>query len=201
MKGYALLAAPFLVRRGGGRALLWLIAPCLLLVAPYLGAGNQLFSGLSTYIHSWKANSSVFLVINSALELVTPRHFDLTRAITLALVAVVVVWLVWRQAPGPEGLMKASFAAIAAQLLLGAPTLPWYVMWVAPALCWWAVPAGVLFTFTVSAQYYAGLLYPGDQAAHNVLLLVGYLPVYALLLGHLILWRMNPRRSEPSRTS
>ena len=198
-KGYAVLAAPFLLRRGGWRALPWLTLPCLLLIAPYLGVGGQLFGGLHAYVARWKVNSSVFFLLDRMLEAVTPLHFEITRAVTIALVIAVTAWLVWRQGSGVEGLIKASFAAIFAQLLLGAPTLPWYVVWVAPALCWWTIPSGVLFTFTVSAQYYARWLYPGDPAAHDRLLLAGYLPVYALLLGQLILWRLRLRRSGPSR--
>jgi len=163
-----------------------------------MGAGGQLFSGFRAYAERWKVNASFFMLLDHRLEPVTPLHFEITRAVTLLLVAGLVVWLVWRQGPGVEGMMKASFAAIFAQLLLGAPTLPWYAIWAAPALCWWTLPGGVLFTFTVSTQYYARWLYPGDPTAHDKLLVAGYLPVYALLLGQLMLWRL--RRSGPNRT-
>jgi len=74
---------------------------------------------------------------------------------------------------------------LGALMLLGAPTLPWYVIWSLPLLCWRWVPAWALFSLTVSVQYYLWCLYP-DRA--NALLWAGYTPVYVLLLGQVI-WR------------
>jgi hypothetical protein len=196
-KGYALLALPFFLRRGGWRFSLAFIVSCTVLLLPYLGAGPQLFMGLRTYLAEWQTNASVFLLLDKLLARVTETHFGLARGITMGLVLIVVGALVWRQKPGLEWLLGASFAAFGAQLFLSAPTLPWYALWLAPALCWWAIPGVALFTLMVSAQYYARWLNPGDQAAQFALLWAGYLPVYALLLGQLIWWR---RRSDASHT-
>jgi hypothetical protein len=190
-KGVALLGVPFFVRRGGWRVLLPLAAVCLGLLVPYVEAGRQLVGGMETYLAAWKVNSSLFLVINGLLSRITPDHFIITRGLTTAAVLAIVGWLLWRQGSDGEALLRSSFLALGAQLLIGAPTLPWYVMWVVPALCWWRVPGLVLFTLTVSAQYYARWLYPGDEAAHNALLWAGYLAVYVLLLGQFIWWRLH----------
>jgi len=197
-KGYALLAAPFFLRRGGWRVAGAFVIACALLLLPYLGAGSQLFSGLRAYVGAWETNASIFLVVDRGLENVTRDNFGWARALTVGAVLLFVAVLAWRQKPGMEGLMGASFAAIGAQLFIGAPTLPWYLIWLVPALCWWAVPGLVLFTLTVSAQYYARWLFPGDEAAHYALLWAGYAPVYALLAGQVIWWRL--RRSVPSRS-
>jgi len=197
-KGYALLAAPFFVRRGGWRAAGVFAVACGLLLLPYLGAGMQLFGGLRAYVGAWETNASIFLVVDRLLEGVTEDHFGWTRALTVAVVALIVAGLVLRQKPGMEPLMGASFAAIGAQLFIGAPTLPWYVVWLVPALCFWSVPGVALFTLTVSAQYYARWLFPGDEAARYALLWAGYGPVYALLVGQAIWGTL--RRSAPSRS-
>jgi len=106
-------------------------------------------------------------------------------------------WLAWRLRRGPEWLIGATFAALSAQWLVGAPTLPWYVIWIVPLLCWWPAPGLVLLTLTISLQYYAKWLYPGNPQAHEALLWAGYLPVYAALIGHWMWWRWA-RRSAPS---
>lgn len=194
-KGYALLAAPFFLRRGHWRVAGAFVIACALLLLPYLGAGMQLFAGLRAYVGAWETNASIFLVVDRLLERATDDHFGWARALTVGVVLLIVAALARRQKPGLEPLLGASFAAIGAQLFIGAPTLPWYVIWLVPALCWWAIPGLVLFTLTVSAQYYARWLYPGDEAARYALLWAGYVPVYGLLVGQGA-WRWVRRRRQ-----
>jgi hypothetical protein len=78
-----------------------------------------------------------------------------------------------------EWLLSSTFVILAAQLLLGAPVLPWYVLWTVPFLCWWPVAGWVLFTLTVFAQYYGRLALPGS---YPLPILLGYVPVYGLLV-------------------
>lgn len=195
-KGVAVLAAPFLLRRGGWRLALSFFVTCGLLIAPYAAAGSRLFAGLRWYLAGWKTNASAFLVLDHLLAAVTDAHFGITRAITAgAVVLAITVLAIWMK-PGMESLLGAAFLAFGAQLLLGAPTFPWYAIWVVPALCWWTVPGLALFTLTVSAQYYVRWLYPGGAAAHYAALWAGYLPVYAALVGQLIWWRVRARNRK-----
>ena len=194
-KGYAVLTIPFFVRRLGWRGLALVALASGVLLAPFAPAGWHLFGGLSAYLAAWKTNASLFLIANRMLAQVTPDHFMVARVGSIALVVAVVVWLTRWQKDGLEGLLACVFAAFGAQLLIGAPTLPWYVIWLVPALCWWSIPGLALFTLTVSAQYYARWLYPGTET-DMILLWAGYTPVYALLIGQLIWWRR--RRSAPS---
>ncbi len=191
-KGYAVLAAPFFLRRGGWRATLSFLLLSLALLLPYLGAGKLVFSGLAAYLKAWEMNSSLFLLLDGQLTKVTDAHFAIARAITMLIVLAVIAALAWRPQPSLEWLLGCSFAAFGAQLFIGAPTLPWYVIWLVPALCWWSVPGLVLFTLTVSAQYYARWVC--DTSFHETLLWIGYAPVYALLVGQLIWWRLRQRR-------
>ena len=197
-KGHALLAAPFFVRRGGWRPALSLLAVSVILLIPYLGAGRLLFSGLTEYLKAWEINSSLFLLLDGQLTKVTDAHFAAARAVTMLAVLAVIAGLAWRPRPSLEWLLGCSFAAFGAQLFIGAPTLPWYVIWLVPALCWWTIPGLVLFTLTVSAQYYGRWLC--DRSLHDGLLWAGYLPVYALLLAQFIWWRLRLRRSGASRS-
>jgi len=196
-KGFALLAAPFFVRRGGVRFATWFALACAVMVAPFAGAGRHLFDGLTAYLSAWKANAGLFVLADWALERVAPAHFQITRLASLALILATVAWLVWRQRPGVEGMVAGTFAALAAQLLLGAPTLPWYVVWTVPLLCWWGVWGWLVFTLTVSAQDYARWIY---HEQGNLLLWAGYAPVYVLLGWQLVLHRArcpSPARRAP----
>jgi hypothetical protein len=196
-KGFALFALPFFVKRSGWRGLLWFNGACVVLLAPFIGTGRHLFTGLSEFIGHWETNSSIFFFINWDLTPITKLHFAIARGVTAAGILAVVAWLAWRQKPGMEWLMGATFATLCAQLLLGAPTMPWYAIWTTPLLCWWAVPGWVLFTLTLSVQYYARWLYPGNVPVHHTLLWLGYVPVYAALIGHCVWWRFSRRRSAP----
>ena len=187
-KGYAILVLPFFVKRGRGRFVLPFMLTCAALLAPYLGAGTQLFTGFRTYLSAWETNSSLFLLLDRNLARVTPDHFVMTRAVTVASVLIVIAALVWQQRRGLGWLIGASFTVLGAQLFVGAPTLPWYVLWLLPLLCWRALPGLVLFTLTVSVQYYARWLYPEDRTMHYALLWAGYVPVYLLLIAQGAWW-------------
>lgn len=150
-------------------------------------------------------NSSLFILCNWALyHWGVYGHYGITRAASSAVMLALVGWLAWWQRPGlarrpwggMEGLIAATFTAMAGYLLVGAPTPPWYAIWSLPLLCWWAIPGWVLLSLTVSAQYYLRSLYPGNDGAYHALLWAGYLPVYTLLIGQLI-WARVGARARP----
>ena len=196
-KGPALLVAPLFARFGGWRAAAWCAATCIALALPYAGAGRRAFGGLSAYIAAWETNASIFLVLDHLLARITSVHFGLTRVLTTAGVVLAVGLLTWRLRPGAEWLLGATFAAFGVSLLLGAPTLPWYVMWVVPALCWWEIPALIAFALTVSVQYYARWIWPSD-AVRYALLWAGYVPVYSLLAAQAARWRCLATARAPA---
>lgn len=195
-KGFAVLALPFFVRRGGWKTAAVFSAACAIMLAPFAGAGRHLFSGLSEYFGHWEVNSGLFFLSNWTLNALDVEwHYGITRAASTLATLALTAWLTWRLRPGLEGLIAATFAVLAASLLLGAPTLPWYVIWSLPLLCWWTIPGWVLFTLTVSAQYYLRWIYP---EAYRTLLWAGYTPVFALLIGQALWWRVTRSRVDSS---
>ncbi len=190
-KGPALLALPFFAAAGRWRFLAAFLLAGLALSLPYLPAGRHLFSGLGFYLSHWQTNSSLFLLLRAALDHLTgtrlgvllpgaAHEFAITRAITGMLVLGVAAWLLYHRRPGTEGLLRATFGVLAAHLLLSAPVLPWYLLITVPFLCWWPVAGWVAFTLTVVVQYYLRLVRP---EWYPLPLLLGYVPVYALLAG------------------
>lgn len=204
-KGPAVLALPFLVVRGGWRLLVIFLVASGVLAAPFLGAGARLFSGLGYYLGYWETNSSVFYLLRWLLGLVSGiraregldpvamgQVVFLRIVIALALLAFI-LWLLRRRTAGMDWLVSATFAVLAANLLLGAPTLPWHVLWTVPLLCWWPLPGWVVFTLTVFGQYYARFI---NSHWYPLPLLLGYVPVYLLLFGQWVRWRATARQHD-----
>ncbi len=210
-KGPAVFTLPLFVARGGRSFLAIFLVASALLTAPFLGAGTKLFSGLGYYFGYWETNSSVFYALHWLLEKATgvetrvgytstvAEHFAVVRAITTLALIAFIVWLVRRRQPGVEWLLSSTFAVLAANLLLTAPTLPWYVIWTIPLLCWWPLPGWVLFTLTVFVQYYARWVH---SDWYPLPLLLGYVPVYVLLGWQWLRWRKEarPRAAEIAGT-
>jgi hypothetical protein len=95
-----------------------------------------MFTGLGYYLKYWETNSSLFYLLHSLLDLLTgvrtrggftpvvAEHFALVRGVTTLALLAFLVWLIRRRRPGMEWLIGATFAVLAAHLLLGAPVLP-----------------------------------------------------------------------------
>jgi hypothetical protein len=177
---------------------------------PFRGAGAAIFSGIGYYLGYWETNSSLFYLTDSLLKALNPLHLapldrgmppnyiPHTRIITGLALAAVIAWLALRQRAGLEGLLRCTFGALGAHLLLSAPVLPWYVVWTVPALCWWSLPGWALYTLTVSTGYYARWLLPRHD--HALLLWASYLPVYGLLVLQWLKWRSGaPSRQAGGR--
>ncbi len=202
-KGPAALVFPFFAWRGR-----WRFAAVFVLVIgvsflPFIRAGKHIFDGLSYYFAYWEVNGSISIALRRAYEFmhgIDPNHrsaavikhdVGLVRAITNSLLFVFLLWQLRRRRPDMEWLLSATFGLLAAYLLLGAPVYPWYVSATVPLLCFWRVPGWTWFTFTVFAQYYARWLVPGPY--HDLLLVIGYVPVYGLLILQWVKWREAAR--------
>jgi hypothetical protein len=200
MKGPSAIAFPVFAARGG-RGFAAAVAVAVIAVsAPFVGAGPRLFSGVVSYLGYWQTNAGLFRLLTWALEKTdplhvprlldgTPNYIPVVRPFTTLLLFafVAVVTSHYRRRPTIERLVAAVFGTLGMQLLLGAPVLPWYVMWTVPALCWWSIPGWLVFTFTVSATYYLRWITPREL--HDPLLWATYVPVYALLVWQWVWWR------------
>jgi hypothetical protein len=137
-------ALPPLVRERGV-AFLAGFAVTGLLYLPYLGAGDQLWAGLSTYAATWRFNEAAFAL----LEALVPgsRGPRLTAAL---LVGAVVAWATLRRWDG-----ERSLRVILATGLVLSPTLhPWYTLWILPLAALGSHPAWIALTGTAFVGYH-----------------------------------------------
>jgi len=153
-KGYALAALPFMFRRHGWRYPAWVAVTCAAVTAPFLGAGAALFGGLTQYVARWRSNASLLLWIERAVAPLTNDEAVAAKAIVLAALIVLAIWLMLRATRDDGDPVRNTFIILSAALLLGGPVLPWYVAWTVPFLCLWPVAGWVLFTGLASVAYY-----------------------------------------------
>ena len=187
-KGPVALAWPFFAVQGRWRFLAAFAVTVAVIFLPFLSAGKWLVSGMGFYLSHWETNASAAFLLRCGLDRIagtevghrTPaviaHDIAVIRMVTAVALLGLIAWLVRGRRPGVEWLLSSTFVVLAAQLLLGAPVLPWYVLWTVPFLCWWPVAGWVLFTLTVFAQYYGRLATPG---CYPLPILLGYVPVYA----------------------
>jgi alpha-1,6-mannosyltransferase len=208
-KGPSAVTLPLFVRRGGWRFVAIFAAVAAVSVAPFAGAGASMFSGIHAYLTRWDTNASIFRFLSWGLQTTNPlglppyanglpNYIPFVRPVMTLLTVAFVTVLAWRGKATMEWLLAAVFATLAVQVLLGAPVLPWYVVWTVPALCWWNVPGWLLFTLTVSLGYYARWL--PLNISHDQWLWAEYGPVYGLLVGQGIAKAKVKRKKAKERT-
>lgn len=144
-KLYPVASLPFFLKRLPWRHLVWL--PLILIAGylPYASAGRRLFSALLYYRGKWRFNGFLFLRLSEHLN-----DDRLVEGLMLLALGVVI------------GVCLSLKLDLLAQLywttgavLLCAPTLfPWYLIWLAPFLCFFPNPAWLLLTALSPISYY-----------------------------------------------
>lgn len=174
-KYISVVALPFLGRRKDRRKNLAVLAP-LLLYLPFLGAGEGIFSSLGLFSASMHYNDSMAHLLRSVLG-------QLSLPVLPGLLSLCIAW-VYLTVDDP---LRGTYLSIAG-LLLFLPTLhPWYLVLVAPFLCffpstaWICLQAAMLFTFPVLAVELAG----GGFHEVGWLKALVYIPFYGLLIAGL----------------
>jgi len=143
-KYLAVAAAPFFwVRRAGFRQLAFLLLPTALFLA-YLSAGVRVFGSFGEFGVNMHYNDGL-------MELLRMAFGDGALAVAGALFLLALTW-VWLTEDDP---LRGIYLAIGCLLIL-LPTLhPWYLLLVAPFMCffpsraWLYLQAAMLFTFPV----------------------------------------------------
>lgn len=195
-KYLAAAAAPFLLRGAPGRWRRAAVFAPLLLFLPYLEAGGRLFGPLMTFGGAMHYNDALPALLRWVLGPAGP-------ALGAAALGAIWVGIFLSEDDG----LRAAYLAIGA-LLLFLPTLhPWYLLLIAPFLCffpspaWLYLQAAALFTFPVlGVEYRTGVF-----SEIPILKMPEYLPFFFLL----IYTRLRPLsiagggapRSDPGRVA
>ena len=187
----ALLLAAFLNRGGRIKGLLTFFITILLLYLPFVGAGSKISGFLPVYLKD--SYESFNLGLKYLLMRLIPGldYYLLSLLfITVLVIAGLVVFL--KNKEDTEVLWYAYILTGLLMILMPASLHPWYVILIIPFLAIYPSPAWLIFTGTVSLSY---LKYTSPQGIMPTwILLVEYLPLFALLATGFILRQYATRR-------
>lgn len=162
-------------------------ALCLVCVWPYLGSTEGgLSMSLEKYSRYWRFNETIFALVAACL----PSHEAAVRACAAFLV-LFAFWLGMRKTePSP-----ALLGVVVATILLSPNVLPWYALWLLPALVVGPAPGALAFTGTVALAYsvYPSWLSGAEWQVGWALRAVEYVPCLLIMA--------MPRKGSPPRGS
>src|SRR6185295_4311012 len=178
-KLYPVASLPFFFKSLSWRRLVWL--PVILIAGylPYASAGSRLFSALLYYREKWRFNGFLFVQLSELLK--DERQVE---RLMLLLVGVVICVCLYR---GLDILEQLYW--VTGVVLLCAPTLfPWYLIWIAPFLCFFPNPAWLLLTALSPLSYYVLIEWwsLGLWRQSNLFLKLQYYPFYGLLIWNFL---------------
>lgn len=176
VKGYPLLLAPALARRGGVRFMM-AIGAAFLLYLPYAGVGARVFGFLPTYMREEGIDTGDRFVLLRVLRLVAPVPAWLYLAGVAAAFAYVSVRALRRHAPDTriEARDAATLAALA--LALGTPHYAWYAVWLLALVTIASRPAWFYLACVFALHYYEPHA-PGPRLAFEA---AQFIPLIVLL--------------------
>ena len=186
-KFYPVVSLPFFLKRIGWRHLAWV--PLMLVAGylPYASAGARLFEALLYYREKWRFNGFLFMQLGEQLK--DDRQVE--QLMVLMVGVLIVVCLCLRL-----DLLEQLYWATAA-VLLCAPTLfPWYLIWIAPFLCFFPNSAWLLLTALSPLSYYVLIEWStlGLWRQSELFLKLQYFPFYGLLIWNFFrVWRAKTK--------
>lgn len=210
-KLWPVILAPILLKRLGlrRRERRWAAAGCALILIPmafYLAPALELGdrSGFFAYSDEWEMNDALFMAVHKAAETAThfvaPNASDLivgrlARALTAALLLLVISWLVYPPLRDDRDLLRRCMWVVAALFLLSPTQFPWYYLWLLPFLALSPQPALMALTVMLPIYYLKFWYAAHDDVRffHNVVVWLEYAPVFVLLAWG---WRAQ-RRTAP----
>lgn len=158
-------------------------------------------SGFGAYAKRWQMNDSVYLLVHSAIHLLTEDHAQLAaRGLIAAVLVTSAVVLALRRSHHRERLIARATIVTAMLFLLSPTQFPWYFLWLMPLLALREVWSLLALTVTLPIYY---LRMPMAAADHAVwfdygLIWLQFAPIWVMLL---IEWRWaRRRRADPVET-
>lgn len=193
LKLFALALVPVLAVFAWGRARPTALRGLLLFVGlvaaaylPWLGAGWELFDGLSAFAREWQRNDSLFSVVSIV---VGDRA---ARPLCGLLIAALVAGATFDVAKTPVAsrVVGAALVIVVGIFLLVPTANPWYFTWTLPFLVFFPSRAVLLLSGLV-LLYYADFyfLYRDDPEGFDLVRVVEYVPFFVALL-----WETRRRR-------
>lgn len=147
----------------------------VVLYLPYVGAGPQLFAGLSTYAELWRFNDALFAVLTWLVR---------SPMVAKGIAAAIILGLVVGSVRNEWTLERTAFWVTGAILILSPTVHPWYLLWMVPLVAIRPSRAWLYLTGSVFLAYYGLGAYRSDGVWPEPLWikLAIYAPFFVLLI-------------------
>jgi len=190
----ALLLAAFLNRGDRIKALAAFLATLVLLYMPFVGVGRNVSGFLPVYLKNPYESFNLGLKY-LLMRLIPGLDYYLLSLIFVTVLALVGLVVFFKPKTDSEMLGHAYVLTGLLMILTPASLHPWYVILIIPFLVIYPSPAWLIFACTVSLSY---LKYSSPLGIMPTwILLVEYVPLFALLAGGFIL-RKYPLQANAS---
>ncbi len=187
----ALLLAAFLNHRDRFKGLLAFFMTILLLYLPFIGAGNKISGFLPVYLKNPYESFNLGLKY-LLMRLIPGIDYYLLSLVFIIFLGIAGLVVFFKNKQAIEILWYAYFLTGLLMILMPASLHPWYVILIIPFLAIYPSAAWLLFTCTVTLSY---LKYTSPQGIMPTwILLVEYLPLFALLAAGFIFRKYNASR-------
>lgn len=161
-KIFPLMFAPVMFKAWGKKGTALFLGLMALFYLPYIGAGANLFSGLSAYTDRWLFNGSFFPTIlrfflDTGMASGLQQGLFYTKFVVAVPFVLVLGYLVYRSRGchnDTRELFKYAFILVGLFLLLTSTVEPWYIIWVIPFLCVFLSPSWLFLSGSVFLSYY-----------------------------------------------
>ncbi|MGR3319283.1 MAG: glycosyltransferase 87 family protein [Candidatus Anammoxibacter sp.] len=220
----SIIIVPFFVLRNKP----WFIVPLFLVIfffyIPYISSGAGLFSTFFHFGAQYHFNDSLHFII-FCLTLGSPLISNLITPVIFGIV-LLVLYLKYagcrslfgfklncsvnRNSDENDSILKYTFFAIGAFLMLTPTVHPWYLTWIVPFLCFHQSRAWLVLTGTVVFYYFMNHALFSTLIEHNNewvwkevhwLKLLEYLPFYSLLIYDFVMDRKKNRKMNVRQLS
>jgi len=189
----ALLLAAFLNRGGRVKGLLTFFVTILLLYLPFIGAGNKISGFLPVYLNNPYESFNLGLKY-ILMYLIPGLDYYLASLLFITGLAIAGLVVFFKKKADADVLWYAYFLTGLLIILMPASLHPWYVILIIPFLAIYPSAAWLIFSGTVTLSYLKYTSPPGIMPTW--VLLVEYLPLFALLAAGFILKQYGQQRKH-----
>ena len=158
----------------------------------------KVFAGLGIYSQKWAYNGSLFVIIQSFLNMFHFRiisSFFLTKLITGFIFIMLLLYLAFKRNDGPLDLLKRTLFVLAALFLLNPVGEPWYFCWAIPFLCFFPYISLLLLSWLLIFSYLSFAHDFGVMRAGNfeipVLNAIQYVPFFLFFIWEFVIRKRN----------
>lgn len=201
-KFYPVILLPLYIKRIRVRHLFIFAVGIIGMYLPFFIWGQsgmpKVFAGLSTYSQKWAYNGSLFVIMQSFLNVLHFRvisNFFLAKLITGFIFIMLLLCLAFKRSDEPLDLLKRTLFVLVALFLLNPVGEPWYFCWVIPFLCFFPYRSLLLLSWLLIFSYLSFAYDFGTMGAGKLeiptLNVIQYVPFFLFFIWELVIRKRN----------